>query len=87
MTVILCADVYTMKNYMAPKLSNSCVSYRDIFFDPILNKVSLSSPLRSQRQSVPSCSAYWAILPMLCGAFLMKAGKTEMLLYTYRAQH
>jgi len=30
-----------MKNYLAPKLSNSNFSYRDLFYDPSEGKVSM----------------------------------------------
>ncbi len=37
------ADQYSMKNYLAPKLSPSCVSYRDLFINTHTGRVSKSS--------------------------------------------
>ena len=32
-------DEYTLHNYLSPKLSPSCLGYRDLFFDPVADKV------------------------------------------------
>ena len=35
----LSLDDYGMKECLAPKLSHSCVSYKDLFFDPTPDRV------------------------------------------------
>ncbi|XP_067681364.1 nephrocystin-1-like isoform X3 [Haliotis asinina] len=32
-------DTFRMKNYLSPKLSESNLTYRDLFFDPVTNKI------------------------------------------------
>ena len=34
-------DMYTMKNYLHPKLSASCLTYKDMFYDDETEKVCL----------------------------------------------
>ncbi|XP_013420887.2 nephrocystin-1-like [Lingula anatina] len=41
-------DEYTMKNYLIPKLSTSNLSFRDLFFNPVTNKIR-PRPVRFQK--------------------------------------
>lgn len=52
-------EQFSMKSYLAPKLSPSCVSYRDLFFDSTTNRVSMNECV----SSIPS------VRPQLRGAF------------------